>query len=153
MARITEFSEAEQRRLNELDCPAFDSAPWVRGGPLAERRVAMISSAGLMMRGDKPVLGNEPGFRAIANDANAADVLLSHVSVNFDRTGFQADMNVVFPRDRLNELAAEEVIGSAAAQHYSFMGAPDPRELEGDARKLASALKADHVDTVALFPV
>jgi hypothetical protein len=39
---------------------------------------------------------------------------------------FQEDWNVVFPLDRLNELAAEGTIGSVAATHYSFMGATDP---------------------------
>lgn len=27
---------------------------------------------------------------------------MSHLSINFDRTGFQQDINVVFPIDRLN---------------------------------------------------
>jgi D-proline reductase (dithiol) PrdB len=30
--------------------------------------------------------------------------VISHISINFDRTGFEEDWNVVFPLDRLNEL-------------------------------------------------
>lgn len=45
---------------------------------------------------------------------------MSHVSTNFDRTGFQQDWNIVFPLDRLQELAAKGIIGSVAAYHYSF---------------------------------
>jgi D-proline reductase (dithiol) PrdB len=79
--------------------------------------------------------------------------MMSHVSVNFDRTGWQRDVNVVYPIDRLNELAAEGVIGSVAATHYSFMGATDPKLMEGNARELAGRLKADRVDAVVLLPV
>ena len=81
------------------------------------------------------------------------DLLCSHISINFDRTGFQEDWNVVFPLDRLRELAAEGVIGSVAQTHYSFMGATDPVQMEPHARELAHRLKRDQVDAVILSPV
>jgi len=84
---------------------------------------------------------------------SAGELVMSHVSVNFDRTGFQQDINVVFPIDRLKELAAEGVIGEVADYHYSFMGAPPPRSLDPKARQLAGMLKKDRVDAVLLTPV
>ena len=60
---------------------------------------------------------------------------------------------MIFPLDRLRELAAEGAIGSVAATHYSFMGATDPREMEGAAREVAAHLKQDNVDAVLLPPV
>ncbi|PIP39124.1 MAG: hypothetical protein COX19_08875 [Desulfobacterales bacterium CG23_combo_of_CG06-09_8_20_14_all_51_8] len=78
---------------------------------------------------------------------------MSHVSTNFDRIGFQQDWNVVFPIDRLQELAAEGFIGSVADYHYSFMGATDPAEMEPSARNLALLLKGDQVDAALLVPV
>jgi D-proline reductase (dithiol) PrdB len=48
---------------------------------------------------------------------------MAHWSLNFDRTGFTADVNVLFPIDRLEELAADGVIGGVAPRHLSFMGA------------------------------
>lgn len=51
---------------------------------------------------------------------------MTHVSINFDRIGFQRDINVAHPIDRLNEFAAERVIGSVAPMHYSVMGSTDP---------------------------
>lgn len=59
----------------------------------------------------------------------------------------------MFPLDRLRELAAEGVIGSVAATHYSFMGATDPVQMEGYARDVAARLKSDGVDAVLLSPV
>jgi D-proline reductase (dithiol) PrdB len=78
---------------------------------------------------------------------------MSHISTNFDRTGFQQDWNVVFPLDRLRELAEEKVIGSVADYHYSFMGATDPIRMEATARNLAKIMKNDGVDAVLLVPV
>jgi D-proline reductase (dithiol) PrdB len=79
--------------------------------------------------------------------------MMSHVSVNFDRSGFYADHNVALPRERLAELAAEGVIGAVSAQHYSFMGATEPDKMEPHARELAGKLLASDVDTVLLVPV
>jgi D-proline reductase (dithiol) PrdB len=139
--------------LSTLPCPQFDTQPWVTGGPLSTRRVALVSTAGLMMRGDRPVTANDVRYRAIAHDADARDVLMSHVSVNYDRTGFQRDPNVAFPRERLQELAAAGVIGSVAVNHYSSMGAVDPMGLEGQTRELAATLKNEGVDSAVLLPV
>ena len=43
--------------------------------------------------------------------------MLGHHSVNFDRGGFAADLNVVYPIDRLEEMAAGGVIGDVADNH------------------------------------
>jgi D-proline reductase (dithiol) PrdB len=78
---------------------------------------------------------------------------MTHISVNFDRTGFQDDVNVVFPVDRLREMAADSGIGSVAEFHYSFMGATDPEQLESSARALAGMMREDKVNAVLLSPV
>jgi len=78
---------------------------------------------------------------------------MSHVSVNYDRTGFQLDLETVLPRRRLDELVAAGEVGAAAADHYSFMGATDPKAMEAQARKLARTMLARGVDTAVLLPV
>jgi hypothetical protein len=83
----------------------------------------------------------------------ANELVMSHISVNFDRTGFQQDMNVAFPIDRLRELVADGSVGSMAAVHYSFMGAFPPAAAEPHAQHLSGLLKADKVDAVLLVPV
>ena len=95
----------------------------------------------------------EGDYRVIPGDIKARDLVMTHISTNFDRTGFQRDWNVVFPLDRLQELAAEGIIGSVASFHYSFMGATDPSEMEPAAGNLAGLLKGDRVDAVLLVPV
>ena len=151
--RLDRLPPATAERYAGLECPDFKTRPWVEGLPLRQRRVAIVSSAGLIVRGDKPFRGRDPDYRVIPGTTAADDLLCSHISINFDRTGFQEDWNVVFPLDRLQELAREGEIGSVAATHYSFMGATDPVQMEAHARELAGRLKADQVDAVILSPV
>jgi D-proline reductase (dithiol) PrdB len=153
MVRLSDLPEWERDYLSSLPCPTFDSDPWVDGPPLAERRIAIISTAGLQRRGDRPFMEGTADFRVIPGNVATGDMVMSHISVNFDRTGFQQDLNVVIPLDRLNELADEGVIGSVADFHYSFMGATDPRDMEPTVRHLAGLLKDDAVDAVLLVPV
>lgn len=153
MVRMSDLPAGVQKHLAGLECPSFATRPWVRGGPLASRRVALVSSAGLIVRGDKPVMANDVRYRTIPHATAARDILMSHVSVNYDRTGFQRDINVAFPRDRLTELAADGVIGAVAENHYATMGAVDPVGLEDQTRTLAGVLKREGVDSAVLLPV
>jgi len=153
MARLDRMPEPMKSHLVNLPCPTFQERPWVSGKPLEARRIAIISTAGLQRRGDRPFEAMTGEYRVIPGDITAGDLVMTHISTNFDRTGFQQDWNVAFPLDRLKELAAEGIIGSVAAYHYSFMGATDPSEMEHAAGNLALLLKGDQVDGVLLAPV
>nr|WP_028325484.1 glycine/sarcosine/betaine reductase selenoprotein B family protein [Desulfatirhabdium butyrativorans] len=153
MARLERFPEPMRSHLANLPCPSYPTTPWAKGPALPKRRIALISTAGLHRREDRPFESLEGDYRVIPGSVQASDLVMTHLSTNFDRTGFQQDWNVVFPLDRLRELAQEGVIGSVADFHYSFMGASDPSTMEVSARKLAGLLKADRVDAVFLIPV
>jgi D-proline reductase (dithiol) PrdB len=153
VTRLTDLPPDQAQRLAELECPDFKTQPWVTGPPLSQRRVAIVSSAGLVVRGENPFRGRDPDYRAIPSTVAPNDLLCSHISINFDGTAFQEDWNVVFPLDRLGELAAEGTIGSVAATHYSFMGATDPVQMVDGAKEVAGKLRADHVDAVLLTSV
>jgi len=153
MARLTDIPEPERTVIADLDCPAYaDTAP-VTAPEKAQRHVAIVSTAGFILRGERPMLSNETGYRAIAATLDDGDILCSHVSTNFDRTGFQQDLNVMLPRDRLRELEEQGVIGKAADTHYAFMGATSPEKLEDKARELGRSMLALGVNTVVLAPV
>lgn len=155
MARLTDFAEAERgHHLDKIgELPDFGDTPFVAGPPLRARRVAIVTTAGIHGRGDRPFSTAATDYRVIPGDTPPGDLVMSHMSVNFDRTGFQEDLNVAFPLQRLRELAAEGVIGGVADFHYSFMGAAPIRALEPKARELAALLKKDRVDAVVLTPV
>ncbi len=154
MVRMKDVYEGMQVYLEDLECITFESTPWVGDGlPLGERRIAIVSTAGLQRRGDHPFAADAADYRVLPGDSTAADIVMSHMSLEYDRTGFQQDLNVVFPIDRLREFAAEGVIGSLADFHYSVMGATSPDEMEPAAHELSGLFKADAVDTVLLVPV
>ena len=147
MARLESMPEPMRSHIAKTKLPAFDTQ-------LNQRRVAMVSTAGLHRRDDRP-FAFEPGdhYRIIPGDIAANDLIMSHVSTNYDRSGFQQDWNIVFPLDRLRELDDEGVIGSLADFHYSFMGVMDPLDLAQSARKIANLLKKDEINAVLLVPV
>jgi len=123
------------------------------GPPLKQQKIALISTAGLQRRGDRPFSQGAADYRLIPADTLSTELVMSHISTNFDRTGFQQDWNVVFPLDRLRELAEAGDIGSVAQYHYSFMGATDPEMMEPRARELGQIMRVEGVDAVLLIPV
>jgi D-proline reductase (dithiol) PrdB len=154
MVRLEQLSEAERKFHEGVSCPTFETQPWVEGSPLAQRRVALVSTAGLHQREDRPfTLDSGDCYRVIPGQVRANDLVMTHISANFDRSGFQQDWNVVFPIDRLGELAEKGIIGSIADFHYSFMGAHDPMRIEEPIRNVAGLLKRDKVDAALLVPV
>jgi D-proline reductase (dithiol) PrdB len=153
MARLTDFDEIGRDYLIAMPMPTFETTPWVPAKDPAASRVAIISTAGLQRRGDRPFGLDSADYRLIPGDTPAADLVMSHISTNFDRTGFQEDINTVFPIDRLREIEAAGAIGSLAGMHYAFMGATHPGKMETTARHLAGLLKQDAVDIALLVPV
>jgi D-proline reductase (dithiol) PrdB len=156
MARLEDIPEATRIAALELSCPAFETTPFVAGPPLADRRVAIVSSAVLLHRGARPFIrplhDGSGEYRAVSGTWDIADILVSHASFNFDRAGFQRDINVVFPIDRLRDLAAAGAIGSVADTHYTFIPVAEHATVEV-ADCIAAALHADNVNAVVLAPV
>jgi len=153
MARLDRIPEPMRSLIAGLECPNFKNQPWMEGPPLSRRRVAIVSTAGLHRRDDRPFTFMAGDYRIIPGDIKTNDLVMSHTSTNFDRTGFQQDWNVVFPLDRLRELTDRGFIGSLADFHYSFMGATDPKLMEPTTRDLVRLLKKDRVDAILLVPV
>lgn len=154
MARLEDLPLGEREMVEGLDCSGYeDRRPWVVGPALNQRRVAIVSTAALNLRSDAVFQRDAVDYRVIPGDVDPAEVVMSHVSVNFDRTGFQQDLNVCFPLERLHELADDGTIGSVADFHYAFSGAAHPADLAESARAVAKLMKADSVDTVLLIPV
>jgi D-proline reductase (dithiol) PrdB len=153
MVRLEKVSEDERDFLLKLTCPTFPTSPWVSGPPLNQRRLAVITTAGLHLRHDRPFQFGPDFYRVIPGNVRAGDLVMSHLSASFDRTGFQRDWNVVFPLDRLREMQAEGIIGSLADFHYSVATPPDTLDLVPPAREIAGLLKKDNVNAVLLLPV
>ena len=151
MVRLTEMPAVARGFISELEIPVFEDPAWVKPVPAIDRRVAIVSSAAVSRRGDKPFSWLARDYRVIGR--NDRDLVMTHVAVEYDRTAWQQDLNTIIPLDRLDEMASDGEIGSVAEEHYAFMGAADPRDMEPSAREVAARMRADNVNTVFLAPV
>ena len=143
-----------RNQISQLPVPQFAETAWTTPPPLADARVAVVTSAALHPRDGEAFTVNDASYRAL--DHEERQLVMGHWSPNFDRSAFGIDYNVVYPLARLDELAEQGVIGSVASKHYSFAGnQPDDvatiRHDSGPA--CAAELKADGVDVVFLTPV
>ena len=154
MVRLTDIDLGSARHLLDKECPPFESQPWVAGPPLAERRVAIVTTAGLHLRNDANFDLSDLSYRVIPGDVDLNDLVMTQASVNYDRTGFQQDVNVVFPLDRLRAMEQAGEIGSIASFHYAFNGAGQlAHAFEPTAREVGRMLKEDGVNAALLVPV
>ena len=122
--------------------------------PLERCRVAIVTTAALRLASQDKFTGGDQSFRVLP--ATSQGLILGQISPNFDRSGFIIDPDVVFPIDRLNEMAVEGRIGSVAAQHIAFLGAQGESlatMIMDTGPAAAKVLKDEGVDVVLLTPV
>ena len=103
MVRLTDLHPNDRANFVNKRLPRFDPPAYVPAGPLPQSRIALVTTAGLHVRGDRVFDMASTEYRAIPRETAAADIVMSHTSVNFDRAGFAEDVNVVFPIDRFRE--------------------------------------------------
>ncbi len=151
MVQITEMPVVGRGFISRLEMPVYEHPAWTQPVPAKERRIAIVSTAAVSKRGDKPFSWLARDYRAFGKDER--DLVMTHVAVEYDRTAWQQDLNTILPLDRLDEMAKDGEIGSVADEHYSFMGAADPLDMEKAARELAGRMKQEAVNTVLLIPV
>jgi D-proline reductase (dithiol) PrdB len=138
----------------------IDPVPWSPlRKPLHEAKVALVSTAGMVLPGQQPfdddVKGGDWSYREIAADSDPKTLIETHRSKSFDHAGIQADPNLGFPIDRLRELQRAGMVGPVNHRHFSFMGsitAPG-RLMKESAPQVAEQLVRDGVDAVLLVPV
>jgi D-proline reductase (dithiol) PrdB len=138
----------------------IDPVPWSPlSKPLAECRLALVSSAGFVLPAQKGFDSAPPGgdysFREIPSDTAVSSLVDCHRSDAFDHAAMRRDPNLAFPIDRVRELAQRGRVGSVAPRHISFMGSISaPGRLVRDtAPEAARRLVADQVDVALLVPV
>ncbi len=123
--------------------------------PLNECRVALITTAGFLLDGQKPFEGGDCSYREIPNAIKTQALINGHKSAAYDERGLETDPNLAFPLDRFRELETESKIGSLNHRHFSFMGSitkPDML-ITQSAPEVGRMLKADSVDVAFLTPV
>lgn len=124
--------------------------------PVSESRLTFISSAGVQPKGTLPFDVVHPvgdyTFRQVPTTSKP-DHLEIH-QLKYPTIGANRDLNVIFPIERLQELAAEGVIGGLTEHFYSFIGYNmDPERLEETlAEDIADAVVSERADIALLCP-
>ena len=146
-----------------LQVPAPDGIPWTPlRKPLEQCRFALVTTAGLYLRSEQepfdldrerrePAWG-DPTYRAIPSDVRQEQIGVGHLHLNTE--DMLADVNIVLPAHRFQELAEAGEVGSVAPHHYSFMGYqqnPDAwRDRYGP--EVAQRMIEEEVDAALLTP-
>ena len=123
--------------------------------PLNKCRAALITTGGLHLKTDEPfdmnIEDGDSSFRNIPADIQAVDLHIAHKWYN--HKFINADLNCVFPIERLKEYVKKSTIGSLSEEHYSFMGHIYKTEaLVKNSKKLGKILKENGVDIAFLTP-
>ncbi len=151
---MTDNDAAMRQHAATTPMPEFSEPAFTQPPALGDAKVAIVTSAALVREGGGSWQSEDFHFETIPDGAR--DLKLGHLSPNFDRSGFASDINVVYPVDRLHELAERGVIGSVAEHHYAFAGnQPDTlSELRYDTGpRCARKMLDEGVDVVLLTPV
>jgi len=158
------FAEATGGVVNRLAAVMMTSrqsgdVPWSPlTKPLSECRLAVVTTAGLHLAGDRPFdvdsAQGDPSFRSFPSESDHADLRIAHT--HFSRRYYDADPNVILPLDGLRKLADSDVL-HLAPRFFSFGYAGTlTRELvdpeRGTAPRLAAELHDDGVDLALLVP-
>jgi len=151
MVKLAEMPAVGRRFISELEMSEPDQPAWTQPVAAAKRRIAIVSTAAVSKRGNKPFSWLARDHRIIHKDDR--DLVMTHVAVEYDRTAWQQDLNAIIPLDRLAEMEHSGEIGSVAQEHYAFMGAADPKDMLKSAEIAADNMKQDDVNTVFLIPV
>lgn len=138
---------------SQVECPPFEDPAFVTPKPLNECKVAIVTSASMHHEDDDDFAPVDTGLRVL--ERHRRDIIVGHWSPNFDAIGVAMDLNVVYPIDRLEELADQGKIGAVSDIHLAVAG--NQFDLSGirlDGGPAAAKLLVDHeVDVVLLTPV
>lgn len=150
---------------------SYDAAPFTAlERPLADCRLALVTSSGHFMAGDDPrpfgveamsqreaearigeFIRSAPQLSAIPVDTPPERLRVRHGG--YDIRAARADPEVALPLVRLREMEQEGVIGELAPEAWSFVGAAAQGRVRQLAPEWAAKLHEDAVDAVLLVPV
>lgn len=156
---FSRFPRLTERWLSGRDLGEWGPSPWTPlTKPLRECQIALVTTAGVHLRGQEPFdmedPEGDPSYRVIPADVSLDQLTITHDY--YDHRDADKDINIVFPLTRLKELALAGTIGGTASFHYSFMGHIDGRKLfgllHGTAPQVARRLRVEGVDAILLTP-
>jgi D-proline reductase (dithiol) PrdB len=155
MPRLDRLSQIARNNLLTFPAQVNETSPFVRlAKPLGACRLAIVTTAGLHRRGDRPFTPGDQTYRVIASDTPTVEIIQSHTSIGFDRVPTMRDVNISFPIERLRELIARRELGGLGPSCYSFMGAQrEVARIESETGpEVGHRLRDEGVDVALITP-
>lgn len=124
--------------------------------PLSESRLTFVSTSGVQPKNTMPFDTVHPigdyTFRRVPSDSKVEDLEIHQLK--YPTVGAEKDLNVIFPIERLQELASQKTIGELTENFFSFIGYNmDAERLEQTlAETIADAVEAEKPDACLLAP-
>jgi D-proline reductase (dithiol) PrdB len=156
---FTKFPKLVNRWAEKTTFQESLDIPWT---PLKKEikdcRIALITTGGVHLKSQPPFdmknPDGDPTYREIPRDTPLEDLTITHDYYN--HSDADQDINIIFPVERLKELACQHVIGEEAPFHYGFMGHIDKDLVnilrQQTAPEVAKKLKNARIDAVLLTP-
>ncbi len=156
---FSRFPSLAERWANSFEAVKSDSIPWAPfNKELSKCKVALVTTAGVHLQNQQAFdMEDEDGdytFRGVPGDVSTKDLMITHKY--YDHSHADEDVNIVFPIERLREMAASGEIGGVSPRHFGVMG-----HILGDKIKslvhnsaplIASKIKEDDADIALLTP-
>jgi len=156
---FSRFPSIAERWAESFKAVESHHVPWTPfTGDIAKCKVALVTTAGVHMKDQTPFdMDDEEGdftYREIPGHGPVTDLMITHKY--YDHRSADKDINIVFPLERLEEMAKRGEIGSLALRHYGFMGHIVGSKVDSlinkTAPEIARHLKEDGADIALLTP-
>lgn len=145
-----------KRRRPDFEFRTFRNTPIT---PLTKSldkcKLALITTGGLHLKTDIPfdhtTRGGDCSYRKLPGDIMQENIAISHKWYN--HKFINADLNCVFPIDRMREYVKKGTIKSLSEEHFSFMGhIYDTDPLIKNAKKVGKRLREIGVHIAFITP-
>ncbi len=158
LSRFPSLVERVVEKVPAIDI-VFDDSPWTpftKG--LGSSVFSVVTTSGVHLKGQAPFdmedPDGDPSFRELPNGTPTGELTITHDY--YDHKDADRDVNIVYPIERMKELAERGVIGALAETHYGLMGHITGRHVDTlvsvTAPEIARRLKREGVDAVLLTP-
>jgi D-proline reductase (dithiol) PrdB len=127
--------------------------PWTAlKKPLAQCKVALMSSGGVLYRDQPRFHREDASYRLIPKNATRADLSVWHFG--YPTKDAEKDPNCVFPLEQMREFEAEGRIGELCDRAFTFMGGVySARKVREElAPKIVEELRGRRVEAFYLVP-
>jgi len=114
-----------RRQRPDFDFVKFHDSPvTLLSKPLNKCKLVLITTGGLHLKNDTPfdlsLKNGDCSYRILPGEVRHDDLMVSHKWYN--HKFINADLNCVFPIDRMKEYVRSGEISSLSEDHLSFMG-------------------------------